>query len=206
MSIFTFHRNPKEKLREETKPTEINFDNLGLQIMFPPTIKCRQSAFRGVWLSYDNFSDYCPSFYMPYRKRTSRNLRMTTKIEWFKRLEILQSTLDQPEEEIETESLEQEEDEASLKSRVIDVDKVYTEYEDTLKKEERKKRGPESLFLGEFEVNLRKCRLVGGIFCIDYLQQPIQNLKISQKTFMRTCKLILLNVVINILINLCYKQ
>lgn len=156
--------------------------------MFPPSIKCKDSAFRGVWLSYDNFSDYCPSFYIPYRKKAARDLRMTTKIEWFKRLEILQSTLDQPEEEIETESLEQEEDEASLKTRVIDVDKIYMDYEDALKKEERKKSGPDALRLAEFEVNLRKCRMVGGIFCIDFLQQPKQDSKISRKTFIRTCE------------------
>lgn len=33
-----------------------------MQISLPPTVSLYSSALRGLWLNYDHFSDYCPSF------------------------------------------------------------------------------------------------------------------------------------------------
>lgn len=37
-------------------------------IALPPVIKLQNSAVRVLWLSYDHFSDYCPSFKIPNQK------------------------------------------------------------------------------------------------------------------------------------------
>lgn len=42
----------------------IDFPALKLNIQLPPSIKCMGSAIRGMWLSYDHFSDYGSSFYL----------------------------------------------------------------------------------------------------------------------------------------------
>lgn len=50
--------------------------------------------------------------------------------------------------------------------------------------------GPESLNLDEFEVNLRSHKITGGIFVIDYLEQPLQDVKTDEGALLRTCNLI----------------
>lgn len=76
--------------------------------------------------------------------------------------------------------------------RVIDVDRMYTEYEDELNAIERAKMGPESLNLDEFEINLRSHRITGGIFQIDYVEQPLQDVKTDEGALLRTCNSILM--------------
>jgi cancer susceptibility candidate protein 1 len=48
--------------------------------------------------------------------------------------------------------------------------------------------GPESLNLGEFEVNLRRSKIVGGVFQIEYLEQPMQSMKTDEGALLRTCE------------------
>lgn len=45
--------------------TEIEFATLDLSLTLPSTIKCHTSAVEAIWLSYDHFSDYSPSFEIP---------------------------------------------------------------------------------------------------------------------------------------------
>lgn len=45
--------------------TEIDFPLLDVNITLPPSIKCKDSAVRMLWLNYDHVSDYCPSFHIP---------------------------------------------------------------------------------------------------------------------------------------------
>lgn len=64
--MFSFS-NPKEKAKEDSKHTDIDFPVLGFHLVLPAAVKCHHSAIRGLWLNYDHFSDYCPSYDMPYR-------------------------------------------------------------------------------------------------------------------------------------------
>lgn len=73
-------------------------------------------------------------------------------------------------------------------SRIVDVEKLYSEYEEEVNKKKRRKKGPEALNLPEFIINLRSHRIVGGIYALDYLEQPQQEVKVSQDSFLRTRK------------------
>lgn len=42
--------------------TEITFPLLEMDITLPPSVKMMNTAVRVLWLSYDHFSDYCPSY------------------------------------------------------------------------------------------------------------------------------------------------
>ena len=151
-------------------------------LILPPTVKCNSAAIRGLWLTYDHMSDYCHSFIFSYNNtdRKKLTLRQTTKKEWKKRKELLQKALLQ----IFDEKPEETTDDTVAQPRIIDVDKMYTEYEDELNKIERAKM---SLKLYEFEVNLRSHRITGGILEIEYLEQPLQNVKTDEGALLRTC-------------------
>lgn len=73
-------------------------------------------------------------------------------------------------------------------SSVIDVDKLYADY--VAEKDKRKKalKGTEALNLKEFELNLRKYRIAGGIYCLEYVEQPEQNVKLTSNAYLRTSK------------------
>jgi len=168
--------------------TNIEFPQLKMSLVLPPTVKCSSAAIRGLWLGYDHLSDYCHSHIFKYDdgSRKKLTLRQTTKSEWKKRKELLQKALFQIFNEKPDESAE---DPNQPKDRVIDVDKMYTEYEDELNEIERFKMGPESLALGEFEVNLRSHKITGGIFQLEYLEQPLQDVKTDEGALLRTCNL-----------------
>lgn len=51
--------------------TEIEFPLLELEMTLPPSVKCKDSAIRALWLSYDHFSDYSPSFEIPFKVDTT---------------------------------------------------------------------------------------------------------------------------------------
>lgn len=158
-----------------------------MSLVLPSAVKCFNSAIRGLWLNYDHMSDYCHSAILKYddSDRKKLTLRQTTKREWKKRKELLQKALFQIFNEKPDDT-----DEAN-QPRVIDVDQMYTEYEDGLNAIERAKMGPESLNLNEFEVNLRSHRITGGVFRIDYVEQPLQDVKTDEGALLRTCNSIL---------------
>lgn len=108
-----------------------------------------------------------------------------TRKEWKKRKEILQMTLEQATKgSSNVQGFEQEE----AQQRAIDIDKIYTEYEDELNKARRKSMSPGALNLTEFDVNLRSHRIVGGVFCIDHLDQPQQDKRLNNSSFIRSGK------------------
>lgn len=164
--------------------TNIEFPKLQMSLNLPSAVKCFNSAIRGLWLNYDHMSDYCHSAILKYddSDRKKLTLRQTTKREWKKRKELLQKALFQIFNEKPEESTEE-----PNQPRVIDVDRMYTEYEDELNAIERAKMGPESLNLDEFEVNLRSHKITGGIFQIEYLEQPLQDVKTDEGALLRTC-------------------
>lgn len=76
--------------------------------------------------------------------------------------------------------------EESKEPGIIDIDKIYTEYEEELNKEIRQQKGPDGLNLKNFDINLRSHRIVAGIYCVEYLEQPHQDTKTNCRTFLRT--------------------
>ncbi|XP_053696746.1 dynein axonemal intermediate chain 7 [Sabethes cyaneus] len=173
--------NPKEKAKEDSKHTDIDFPLLGFHLVLPAAVKCHHSAIRGLWLSYDHFSDYCPTYDMPYRQDHRADLRIISRIEWKKRKEILKAVYEEPREKRPDDS---EDDERS--HQFIDIDKIYTEHADELMKKERAKKGAKALSLFEHDVNMRSHRIIAGVYCIDYLEQPMQDVKIGKKSLLRT--------------------
>lgn len=179
-------RNPKEKMKEEK--TNIELGSLKMSLVLPSSIKCSNAAIRGMWLNFDHMSDYCYSMIQTYENSDKKKLtlRQTTKREWKKRKELLQKALVQIFNEKPDDSEEQNQ------PRVIDVDRMYTEYEDGLNATQREKMGPASLNLDEFEVNLRSHRITGGIFQIEYFEQPLQDVKSDECALLRSRNSILL--------------
>lgn len=106
---------------------------------------------------------------------------LQSKKEWKKRKEILQDTIDAISREIPTmETLD-----SVRETNIADVDKVYAQYETEMIKARRKSIGPERYNLGEFDVNLRQYKIIGGVFSIDYLEQPHQDRRLNSKSFIR---------------------
>lgn len=180
-SLSIYCRNPKEKMKEDK--TNIEFSNVQMSLTLPATVKCSKAAVRGLWVNYDHLSDYCKSTIFMYDDgdRKKLTLRKTTKREWKKRKELLQKALHQIFNEKPDEN-------ADDQPRQIDIDKMYTEYEDELNGIEREKMGPEGMALGEFEVNLRRNKIVGGVYQIEYLEQPLQDVKADEGALLRTCR------------------
>uniref|UniRef100_A0A1B0CGU5 Axonemal 84 kDa protein n=1 Tax=Lutzomyia longipalpis TaxID=7200 RepID=A0A1B0CGU5_LUTLO len=174
----------KERAREEVKHTEVEFSLLDTTLILPPTVKCFRAALRGLWLNYDHFSDSCHSYFMPIITGKPKNLRQSTKMEWQKRKELLEKALAEKKAQIEISQFDTMEPPAA--PAVIDIDKLYADYETEQNRIEKRRKGPEGLALGATDVNLRSHRIVGGIYCIDYLDQPKQDVKIGSKSFLTT--------------------
>uniref|UniRef100_A0A1I8M1A6 CASC1 C-terminal domain-containing protein n=1 Tax=Musca domestica TaxID=7370 RepID=A0A1I8M1A6_MUSDO len=193
--IWTFSKDAqislsaKPRIGEQNLHNEIEFPLMKMLLSLPPSVILYSSALRGLWLNYDHLSDYCPSFNLKKPRSPHINMLHQTKKEWRKRKEILQNMLDECSKEIPLHELEQYEQEASnQKSREknLDVDKLYLEYEDELNKLRRKAIGPESFGLLDTDVNLRKYRIIGGVYCLDYLETPQQDKQLNARSFIRT--------------------
>nr|NP_001097013.2 uncharacterized protein Dmel_CG15373, isoform E [Drosophila melanogaster]ABW09443.2 uncharacterized protein Dmel_CG15373, isoform E [Drosophila melanogaster] len=196
--VWTFSKdaqislNPKARIGEQSSHNEIDFPTIEMQISLPPTVHLQSSALRGLWLNYDHFSDYCSSYCLKHARSANANILRQTKREWRKRKEILQAMLDDCGREIplsELEQLTQDQHSASSqppRERTYDVDKLYAEYEDELSKAHRRAIGPEAYGMLETDVNLRKYRIIGGVYCIDFLETPQQDKQLNARSFIRT--------------------
>ncbi|KMZ10444.1 uncharacterized protein Dsimw501_GD17382 [Drosophila simulans] len=196
--VWTFSKdaqislNPKARIGEQSSHNEIDFPTIEMQISLPPTVYLQSSALRGLWLNYDHFSDYCSSYCLKHARSANANILRQTKREWRKRKEILQAMLDDCGREIplsELEQLTQDQHSASSqppRERTYDVDKLYAEYEDELSKAHRRAIGPEAYGMLETDVNLRKYRIIGGVYCIDFLETPQQDKQLNARSFIRT--------------------
>ncbi|XP_016948101.2 dynein axonemal intermediate chain 7 homolog [Drosophila biarmipes] len=196
--VWTFSKdaqialNPKARIGEQSAHNEIDFPTIEMQISLPPTVHLQSSALRGLRLNYDHFSDYCSSYCLKHARSANANILRQTKREWRKRKEILQAMLDECGREIplsELEQLTQDQHSASSqppRERTYDVDKLYAEYEDELSKAHRRAIGPEAYGMLETDVNLRKYRIIGGVYCIDFLETPQQDKQLNARSFIRT--------------------
>lgn len=70
----------------------------------------------------------------------------------------------------------------------MDVDKLHNEYVEEKIRAHRRRIGVDSLQLKEFEVNLRRYRIINGVYALEYLEQPEQDIKLRSNYFLRTCK------------------
>uniref|UniRef100_A0A1I8PE80 IC97/Casc1 N-terminal domain-containing protein n=1 Tax=Stomoxys calcitrans TaxID=35570 RepID=A0A1I8PE80_STOCA len=193
--IWTFSKDAqislsaKPRIGEQNLHNEIDFPLMTMQLSLPPSVSLYTAALRGLWLNYDHLSDYCPSYNIRRARNKKISILYQTKKEWRKRKEILQNMLDECSKDIPMKELEKfEQEAANQKSRekTLDVDKLYLEYEDELTKMRRKVIGPEGFNLHETDVNLRKYRIIGGVYCLDYLETPQQDKQLNARSFIRT--------------------
>ncbi|XP_037931726.1 uncharacterized protein LOC119666515, partial [Teleopsis dalmanni] len=181
--------NPKPRVGEQPQHIEINFPMIEMEITLPPVVQLQLSALRGIWLNFDHLSDYCTSFNLKKRRPATFNILLQTKREWHKRKEILQDMLDECTKEttLTLDAMEGIDSKSSpRKQRSFDIDKVYAEYEDNLNKCRKQSIGPAAYNLLETDVNLRKYRIIGGVYCIDYLDIPGQDKRLNARSFIRT--------------------
>lgn len=112
--------------------------------------------------------------------------------EWRKRKQILQEILDNCNREIsdaELKSFQEGKELAELPPPMEpDIDKLYMEYEEQVNKTKREAMGPESYGLRATDINLRKYRIIGGLYSIYYLETPQQDKQLNKHTFIRTSK------------------
>lgn len=145
-----------------------------------------------MWLNYDHFSDFCPSFKLPGDTVIKRDLNQAAKREWRKRKEMEKTARAETESKpaatvsdggigaVPFDNFE------LLNIPIVDIDKLYMDYVNDIMKNDRLRKGPQALHLKEFEVNLRHYRIVGGVYCLDYFEQPEQCVKLSSKSYLRT--------------------
>lgn len=168
----------------------IDFPSIRLNLSLPPSVKCKNGAIRGMWLNYDHFSDFCPSFRMPGDTEIKRDLSQAAKKEWRKRKELEKSGRTETESKPAVESgagaVPFDNFELLLNIPIVDTDQLYMDYVTDIMKKDRLRKGPQALHLKEFEVNLRHYRIVGGVYCLDYFEQPEQCVKLSSKSYLRT--------------------
>lgn len=115
--------------------------------------------------------------------------------EWNKRKQILKDLLADTNKDIPFTELEVYEHGGEFvtqngkgTSKSQDIDKIYLEYEEELNKLRRKALGPERYNLLDTDVNLRKYRIIGGVYCIDFLEIPQQDVQHNSNCFIRTSK------------------
>uniref|UniRef100_A0A1B0BCG7 IC97/Casc1 N-terminal domain-containing protein n=1 Tax=Glossina palpalis gambiensis TaxID=67801 RepID=A0A1B0BCG7_9MUSC len=179
--------NSKSRIGDQNQHNEIDFPIMEMQLSLPPSVSLYDSALRGLWLNYDHLSDYCPSFTLKKPRPDNINILTQTKREWRKRKEILQEMLAEFDKEVPLSELEQYEVEKNIleKEKRKDVDKLYLEYEDEINKLRRRAIGPEAYNLLDTDVNLRKYRIIGGVYCLDYLETPRQDKQLNARSFIR---------------------
>lgn len=160
-----------------------------MNLCLPPAVKCKKGAIRGMWLNFDHFSDCCPSYEIPSKSLHNWNLSQAAKIEWKKRKELEQQApmhLKPKSGYLNNHGSTSFDTIELINTTIVDIDELYLDYVTNIMKEDRSRKGPEALELKEFEINLRKYRIVGRIYCMEYFEQPEQSVKLSSKTYIRT--------------------
>lgn len=163
----------------------IDFPSMQFNLSLPPAVKCKNGAIRGMWLSYDHYSDFCPSFQMPGDKIINMDLSEAAKKEWKKRKELEKTARAGNDSKPQAGAVPFDSFEL-LNMPIVDVDKLYMDYINDIMKKDRLRKGRNALNLKEFEINLRQYRIVGGIYSLDYFEQPEQSVKLSAKAYLRT--------------------
>lgn len=119
---------------------------------------------------------------------SSADVSIATRKEWKKRKELLATsdTYQEPLFEDNIGAVPFDNFETIGTTALVDVDKLYGDYVNELTAKRRRRQGPDALCLNEFEMNLRKYRIIGGIYCIEYFDQPPQHTKHSSNLYLRT--------------------
>lgn len=153
-------------------------------------MKCKNGAIRGMLLKFDHYSDYCPSYEMPGRSMCILDLSQAAKREWKKRKELEKDATDdpKPKSSLVNDGAVAFDNFELIYTPIVDVDQLYMDYVTELMQLNRQRKGGAALNLKEFEINLRQYRIVGGIYCLDYFEQPEQCVKLSSKSYLRTSK------------------
>lgn len=73
---------------------------------------------------------------------------------------------------------------------IVDVGEMYRTYESEQAKLALDQIGPAALGLDVFDINMRRYRIVGGIYYVEHLEQPHQDTQLEKKKFLRTSILI----------------
>lgn len=116
------------------------------------------------------------------------DISIAARKEWKKRKEILKTSNNNPVLPLlddDVGAVPFDNFETICTTAIVDVDKLYTGYVHELNAKRRKLQGPESLCLNEFEINLRKYRIIGGVYCVEYFEQPQQDTKHSSNSYLR---------------------
>lgn len=117
------------------------------------------------------------------------DISIAARKEWKKRKEILKTSANTNHEPMldgDVGAVPFDNFETICTTAIVDVDKLYTDYVNELTAKRRALQGPQSLCLNEFEINLRKYRIIGGVFCVEYFEQPQQDTKHSSNSYLRT--------------------
>lgn len=168
----------------------IAFPSIRLNLTLPPAVKCKKGAIRGIWLSFDHFSDYCSSYRIPYEPIHNMNIIRATKCEWKKRQELEEvarsHTNKNPMRHGPNEGTVPFDSYESTQTPIVDVDHLYMEYTNDIIRNVREAQCVKSMNLKEFEINMRQFRIIGGIFCLDYFEQPEQCVKLASNMYLKT--------------------
>lgn len=63
---------------------------------------------------------------------------------------------------------------------------MYATYESEQAQLALDRIGPQSLGLNVFDVNMRRYRIVAGIYYVEHIEQPHQDTQLEEKKFLRT--------------------
>lgn len=180
---------------------QIDFTKLRLNLCLPPSVTCKNGAIRAIWLDYDHLSDLSPSFKFHRRRKLQIgecikhsfvihqfvisdlfeiDLNTAARREWKlrkKEMEMIIRNLDEKcGKAMKQEEVTGEEEESSNDEKEI------------AKNGEQRKTSTlnDPIKLKDFELNLRKYQIVGGIFNAEMVDQPQQNIKLSAGSFLKT--------------------
>lgn len=171
----------------------IDFPSIRLNLTLPPAVKSKKGAIRAMWLSFDHYSDYCPSYRIPYEPRHNMDILRASKREWKKRRELEQLARSKmppkPSSRHSSNDLVVPFDAFELtQSPLVDVDQLYMEHIANRMRAVRQAQGAGAMNRKEFEMNMRHFRIIGGIFCLDYFEQPEQCVKLASNMYLKTGK------------------
>ncbi|XP_071861726.1 dynein axonemal intermediate chain 7 isoform X2 [Bombus fervidus] len=171
------------------KSIEIEFEEMKLTIKMPSDLDCHRMAIRGLWLAYDHYSIEANSYRMPQLPENLFDL-------WNPSLDLLEYSTREYEEKVrlheeqaEGRRLRLEEKKAILER--MEYPPVSPRLDKRRKREKAMSESRKLLFTRceTTEVNLRKYRILGGVFRVDLLYQPPQPKDLGKETYLTTLEL-----------------
>ncbi|KAK2583902.1 hypothetical protein KPH14_001173 [Odynerus spinipes] len=193
----------KEIPEKDRKPIEANFPEINLTVKMPMDIDCYCMAIRGLWLDYDHYSDMATSYVMPEipeEYKMKMDLLAFCTEEYEKKQEIREEQVEGrrlrlEEKRVLLRKMENPEPVAPVRKgkrgggqhgrtkkseaerRAEPLPYLPTPNEVILLREEEIRKEVRKLLFTrceKTEVNLRKYRILGGVYNIDLVYQPPQ--------------------------------